>query len=122
MHTHASDEPDPCTDRTPSIEPLGDRAIQALPADKKPEIPRKPKKVPASLPETNGDATTVNGGAPANDENSGVAKLKRQLPDDSDENGPVKKTKITTIRPNGGEDDDLVLVSDRTNGAIVIED
>ncbi|OHF02378.1 ThiF family protein [Colletotrichum orchidophilum] len=97
-----------------SKEPLADKPIQGLVADKKPEIPHKPKKeAPA---ESNG--LSEQNGKPAVEASEELANLKRPRPDDGDEPIQAKKAKVVATTSS----DDVVLVDDSTGGAIVIDD
>ncbi|KAJ0300440.1 hypothetical protein COL5a_006713 [Colletotrichum fioriniae] len=98
-----------------SKEPLTDKPIQGLVADKKPEIPRKPKKEVSA--ESNG--TSEQNGKPAVEASEGAPNLKRPRPDDGDE--PIEAKKVKVVATTSGSDD-VVIVDDSTGGAIVIDD
>ncbi|KAK2004263.1 ThiF family protein [Colletotrichum falcatum] len=89
------------------------KPVKGLVVDKKPEIPRKPKKQ---------DPTESNGlgeqnGKPAVAVEGEANSLKRPRSDDGDEPIEAKKAKVATT-----SDDDVVVVDDSTGGAIVIDD
>ncbi|ORY56982.1 uncharacterized protein BCR38DRAFT_450485 [Pseudomassariella vexata] len=102
-----------------ATEPLGDKHIKDLEPDKAPEIPRKPKKVPAVESVV---ASQTNGKTHALDEdpNDGNNKdLKRARQDDSEIVRLPKRLKTTTQ----SRGDDVVIVDDESGtGAIVIDD
>lgn len=99
---------------------MGDKPVQGDVVDKKPEIPRKPKK-PAP-PETNGTATAESNGSkrPAGEELDAVASLKRARLDDADSGLPVKKAK--TSGEIATTDGDVVVVDDSSTGIIIVDD
>ncbi|TDZ67313.1 Ubiquitin-activating enzyme E1-like [Colletotrichum trifolii] len=116
------DDDDPFVNVVVSIqeikEPSEDKPVKGLLADRKPEIPRKPKKeAPAPAIEANGTGQQ-NGkhslDAPAEE----APSLKRARPDDGDEPTEAKKAKVATTSSG----DDVVIVDDSTGGAIVIDD
>lgn len=90
--------------------------------DKKPEIPRKPKKIPT--PESNGApaaAATTNGKHSLAEEADAAANLKRPRLDDSDVATPAKKAKTSGVPPTS-DGDDVVVVDESSGGGIIIVD
>lgn len=99
-------------------EPLGDKPVQGLFKDRKPEIPHKPKNEPVL--EVNGHVTTTIGKHPLeNEAGSEVTGTKRPRPNNSDEVIPAKKAKISSTMP---PPDEVIVLDDRSGGAIVIDD
>ncbi|KAL1856475.1 hypothetical protein VTK73DRAFT_8271 [Phialemonium thermophilum] len=104
-----------------------DKPVQGLLADRKPEIPRKPKKTPAREPKLDVGGTNGKHAAAADNvvddddevelvQEGGAAK--RPRPDEEQGEGqPAKKARIA-----GADDDGVVVVDDEAGGAIVIDD